>query len=514
MRVWALASCGGLLALAAFSAEQSNSPAPGAATADGDDTPQVDAPSKSASPGTVVRSGVQPRTGLTATSRPQLSLVQSAARGGDPTRPSSPQANQLRERLQQLQQRRSASLPSSRALVTAPAPSALTAPTPSRPQFQTSPGSSGVQPETVAIPRPSPVPTPGLSKPARSGQAAPLTATARPPLAAPEVLDGPAGTTSDLAAVAAATGAQGLPLAPVRHQGHSARAHLQPVVLDSPAPLTATARLHDDASALSLEQAEIAIAPTQPEVDTPAEHQASNAELGPNQAAAAAAQTVSPPQTTHQSSGTPILTLSRSGDADAVVQAAGSHQEQESTLASSTAAPELVTAPPTALSASSVNRSASDRATPTAGAITQPESLPLATPAPQLSPRRSSSAVGIESSAETAAIAPAHTGTVPAPVDIALSTESPTAAHRGQVSSAAVRLTPPVTSAPKGLPDSHCLAVGEIPVAPGIIPADSLAKASQPETYPDQPHSDHSAASHCSTTAISAAEFSPPPGLD
>ncbi|MBE9136246.1 hypothetical protein IQ254_03345 [Nodosilinea sp. LEGE 07088] len=489
MRVWALASCGGLLALAACSAEQSNSPTPGTASSEGDDTPQVDAPSKSVSPGTVVRSGVRPRTGLTETKRPQLSLAQSAPRGGSSTSPSSSQSNQLRQRLQQLQQRRSASLPSSQALVTTPVRSAQASPTPQRPQAQIFPSSSAGQPEPVAIARssPTPIPSPGLGKPARSGQTTPLTATVRPAPTAPEGLDRPLGAASALGSVASATVDRSFPIAPVRHQGRSARIHSQRVVLNTPPTLTATARLHGDALAIPLEQAEIAIAPTQPEVDTAAEGPSSSAELVLDQAPQAA----SPSQTTHQSSGSIALTLTRSGASEAVVPAARFHQEQGGNLVSSAESLGLVPNPPTALSAHSPTGGAIDRATPTAGATTQPESLPFATAAPQLSPQRPDSV---------------------AAVGIALSTDSSATRHLTQVSPAAVQLTLPVTADPKGLPASHCLAVSELPMAPEGN--NSRVKASQPDAYPDQPDRDQSAASHCSATAISAVEFLPTPELD
>jgi hypothetical protein len=129
MRVWALASCSGLLALTACSAEQSSAPYPSAVPLDGEDTaeiePQPGLIATTSSP--MARPEVRPRQMIRGGYRlnPAVGRVPTTAgSGGQPI----PQAAALRNRLQRLQRQQSTRLSPSTPLVNAPQPAALARP--------------------------------------------------------------------------------------------------------------------------------------------------------------------------------------------------------------------------------------------------------------------------------------------------------------------------------------------------------------------------------------------------
>ena len=135
MRVWALASCSGLLALAACSAEQSSPPDLGTAPPDGDDAAEVNAQAglRATASSPMARPELRPRQGVLDRARfiprsPQASPL--ASRSGSNER-SLPQADQLRERLQRLRTQHGSRLSSNTPIATAPLPAALTTTPPS-----------------------------------------------------------------------------------------------------------------------------------------------------------------------------------------------------------------------------------------------------------------------------------------------------------------------------------------------------------------------------------------------
>ena len=132
MRVWALASCSGLLALAACSAEQSSSPNPSTAPPDGD------AADIKAQPGLIAtgsspmaRPEVRPRQVIQGGRlNPAVGTASSTARSNGET---IPQAAALRDRLQRLRSQQGARLSPSTPLTTAPQPAASARPNLSQP---------------------------------------------------------------------------------------------------------------------------------------------------------------------------------------------------------------------------------------------------------------------------------------------------------------------------------------------------------------------------------------------
>ncbi|MFQ4137061.1 hypothetical protein PGN35_012150 [Nodosilinea sp. PGN35] len=226
MRVWALASCSGLLALAACSAEQSSSPNPSAVPLDGEDAAvetQRGLIAVASSP--MARPEVRPR--------PTIGGYRLSAAAGHPAATTArgkalPQAAELRQRLERLRSQQGR-LSSATPLVTAPQPATLARPTLS----QSRPASPAAEPGSPAF---NPVRGSNLS----TQGIAPLPTPFRPtPIDSeatiPEATIPTASAAADLGEVTAARVAQTYPIAPLRHQGYSTRAQ-------QPAPVLSVAR--------------------------------------------------------------------------------------------------------------------------------------------------------------------------------------------------------------------------------------------------------------------------------
>jgi hypothetical protein len=231
MRIWALASCSGLLALAACSAEQSNPPTSAAPT-DGDDRAQVTAQPGMA-PSTLspmAQPEVPPR-------QPHPGAPQSTLATRPYTRPGQPlsQAAQLQARVQRLQaQHNHSAARQSQTLLSFPmlpqqvaAPAApKAAPQPVHKLTQQVPQTSAEPP--VAATRSIPLP-PVPAQPQPSSGPAP---------GAPEVMEPQASHAAHLGPVARASITQGQPI-PRHHQSYrSRRSAPAPVLANPTAPET------------------------------------------------------------------------------------------------------------------------------------------------------------------------------------------------------------------------------------------------------------------------------------
>lgn len=233
MRVWALVSCSGLLALAACSTEQASSPTP-PADQPGDDAAQVQSRGGLAPVGS--SSVAEPESGskqlLTQGARSHLLARRTTPTISSPESAGQtlPQAAQLRERLQRLRAQQGSRLTARTPLVTVPLPTSVA-------QSSVAQGASP-RPQAqspVAVAGGSPTATPGSVSSAQNGQATAQSAItqASGPSRNPTA-SAPTNTATDLGAPTAANIARSYPISPARHQGYSAR-------LNQPAPRLTTA---------------------------------------------------------------------------------------------------------------------------------------------------------------------------------------------------------------------------------------------------------------------------------
>ncbi len=266
MRVWALASCSGLLALAACSTEQASSPTP-PADQPGDDAAQVQSRGGLAPVGS--SSVAEPESGskqlLTQGARSRLLATRTTPTISSPEAAGQtlPQSAQLRERLQRLRAQQGSRLTASTPLVTVPLPTSVAQSS----VAQSSVAQSSVAQESLNLgtsPRPqaqspaavagvSPTAAPGSVSSAQNGQATAQSAITQASGPSPNpTASVPTNTATGLGAPTAANIARSYPISPARHQGYSAR-------LNQPAPMLTTSvsdapgaqavRLHGEAPA-------------------------------------------------------------------------------------------------------------------------------------------------------------------------------------------------------------------------------------------------------------------------
>ncbi|WOD38591.1 hypothetical protein [Nodosilinea sp. E11] len=438
MRVWALASCSGLLALAACSAEQSNTPNPSAALPDGDDAVEVNArPSLVAPvPSPVAWPETRPRQ-ILQSSAPPPAASPSAPGASIPGRPQ-PQADQLRERLQRLQAQQGIRLSAATSLVTAPVPSSLVVSTPSRPAPQPSPAQvteaqRGLGEGTSFT---------GLD----SGPGAALPTPPRPTSAALPEEGGPAAAPQVSASLA-----RNYPSVPLRHQGYSAQSGVLSAVVPAAEASLPSPRLHGGLTiAQAGEQPKRAAAPAPPQQSVAAvavvpEHQSNGGRTG--------------------------LSLARTA---AVPQSELTEVHQRSALPSGQS---VSLAPSTGLAAQGRPATATvdDRLS---GAIALPESLPLHSGAPRLSPPR-------------AAVTPARPEVAAPPTfdfdgaalrgaeavvaSQATGAPDPAPGLQSQASLEPLALASRPSETPKGLPAGYCLSASGQPLAIEGAPEGSTA---------------------------------------
>lgn len=471
MRVWALASCSGLLALAACSAEQSSAPNPSTPPPDGD------AAEIKAQPGLIAtasspmaRPEVRPRQAIQGGYRftPSGGRTSTAARSSGQ---STPQAAALRDRLQRLRRQQGARLAPSTPVTTSPQPAVLARPNLSQPKAEVAEnlaldvaqGNTFNPQEIAALPTP-PRPTPIA------------------PEANLSAVNTPGFSSAALDPAQSASVARTYPIAPLRHQGYSARSQQQTPALTvaqtEAESSSTTARLHGGTP--SVRQADLAPgATTSPQVavrsETPLEQSSPADPSGPEATRAAAignpapisalgqAAPVSAVQSAaHQSSGSVALTptpdpASPVGTAD--------HQSQ----VVSAAVPPNPGAQSPVLWESVRSGATTGEAIP-ARAI--PESLPLnvAAPRPQLVPPQPNPSATESSNpratpAQDAAIAPSPAesiGVLPSsnaqPEAAALGQDAaPVLHHQSQIGAETVHLIPTVDGPAKGLPMAYCL---------------------------------------------------------
>ncbi|MGB3312202.1 MAG: hypothetical protein WA939_01695 [Nodosilinea sp.] len=494
MRVWALASCSGLLALAACSAEQPNSPDLGTAPPNIDDGAQLDA---------------QPGLRATASSPMARPELQPRQRGGDqarfsPRSPQStpqasrtsnagqtlPQAAQLRERLQRLRSQHGSRLSPSTPIATASLPAALTT-TPPRPV-----------PQAAADQSPEPLPgearvgnRPSLEPSLRPAVVTALPTPPRPNVAAPELgLPLTASTGIDLGPVASSQ-TTSYPTASARHQGYSTRSQQPaPVIAAASTELSAgpTARLHGatpvwpSGATVATAQPSPPATTVRPEVVFPAPAQAETAapESAPlatdvEEVRLAPAAAEPNPATTHQSSAT-IAIAPQPLEALALAPTPRTHQSQ-----GTGARPETTVA-------------AWDQS-PT---VAPPESLPFNQETPRLRPSRpaAASSAAPDLTATNApqgaasqqqqvaqALEPELADQIPAaPVSVA---QNPAAqapgssfsAHQGQTQLESLSLIPQPEASPKDLPATTCLQTSGRPLT------SSAESGSDPQFSNQQP---------------------------
>ncbi len=461
MRVWALASCGGLLALAACSADQSNTTNPNSPPPDGNALTQGKTSPASATPRPLARPEMPPQQTLSA--RPRLNP---AAVSGEADRtPAQPQSDQLRARLQRLRAQQGARLASNTPVAAAPIPTVIASPIPqpeaptlrpvaSNPGASRDPGARGDSRLTI-------VPQPNRAEQSLLAVALPPQPSPQPPVIEADVE--PSGTTADLQPVVAATVANNYPIAPLRHQGHSVRQSARQSVRSAPQvlvplsasqPVAAGARLHGStapalaaqprgSSTASVSEAEATVVPD----STPA---AADLRARASDAAIPREHVASQPR-----AGSPV-TLTHPGDFPSTSPAEGAHQ-QESTapLRSAERLPLQASLAPRPDS-----RTTGDQGL---GAITLPESLPLNSAAPRLSPQRPQlSPAQPTVSLPTATSSAASRSVVTNATDRA--TTEPTAApfavpsggHLSPTDQDGFHLVPSVSQSPKGLPLTHC----------------------------------------------------------
>lgn len=475
MRVWALASCSGLLALAACSAEQSSPPDLGTAPPDGDDAAEVNAQSglrvTSSSP--MARPELRPRQGGLDRARfsprsPQASPVASRSSNTGQTLP---QAEQLRERLQRLRAQHGSRLSSNTSIATAPLPATLTS-TPPRPVPQT------------AAEQPSEIRSEALPAPPSNVGVIALPTPPRPNVAAPELgLPPTASTAIELGPVASVNPADSYSLALGRHQGYSTRSQLPaptitPVVTESSEGLTA--RLHGASPVSPVGEGGIVGVAAQPSppaaglpqaVPAPAQAETAIPETVPLASLPLAttaveigstpAATDSESATAHHSSATPALTLTPQR-VEASASATLAHHSQ-----GRAARPETAMAP----------RGRSATTAP-------PESLPLNQGTPRLSPLRPAAVTSPDTvstapeaavpqvlEAQPAAIQTSETEAFEAQIleTQILEAQTPSSTfstHQGQSQPESLSLSPQPEASPKDLPAAYCFQVSGRPLNP------------------------------------------------
>lgn len=460
MRVWALASCGGLLALAACSGEQSNSPGQGVAPPDGDLDAEVNAQARPAIAATnpVARPEIRPRPVLPSARR--AALPATSARGARVAGQPVPQAADLRQRIDRLRAQRGAPPVPSR-LVTTPLPT----PSPT----------GGVVPVAIAQNPPQRLaeaePTPLDLSPVQ-GNVAAAGVAAQPTIpgsgftpateSAPEAATPDSGAT-DLGPVAAASAARNYPIAPLRHQGYSSRAQQPVPALTVASPTadrlaTAPLRLHGATAAATPETAPetLATAPAAqaaPAAPEPSATAAPAATPAPENAEAALSEPN--PGLAHQSGGTVALRPSPLTQPGSPV--AGAHQRQGNPLGtvSAEARPQSAQGVPQpevrSLPRQSTTQGAAEA--PAAPAAAVPETVPAAAP----------EAVELRSQ-----LAPPSS-----PLAAALGMPAPAAAALGhQRLTSQPGLIPELSASPtpqfKGVPQAYCLS------ASGLVPVSAL----------------------------------------
>ncbi|MBD2114735.1 MULTISPECIES: hypothetical protein [Cyanophyceae] len=463
MRVWALASCSGLLALAACSAEQSSSPNPSAAPPDGDAAEIKAQPGLTATASSpMARPEVRPRQVIQGSYRLNpAGTASSTARSNGET---IPQAAALRDRLQRLRGQQGARLSPSTSLVNAPQPAALARPNLSQPKAEVAenPAFNVTQGNTFSTQGIAPLPTPSRPTPIA-------------PEANPSAVNAPGFSSAALNPAQSASVARNYPTAPLTHQGYSARPQQQAPVLtvaqaEAETASSTTARLHGEA--LTAQQTDPAPrATTIPQVavrpETPPEPSGlSLSTAANNNPAPIGAPAASPdPATrsaTHQSSGNVALTptpdlVSQAGTAD--------HQSQGRTAAVN---PGSVGQSPVLWE--SVRSGAATGEAVRSSAL--PESLPLNSASPQTNlvrPQLDPAAADIGSDpvmlTEEAAIAPSPTesaGILPnlnaQPEATALRNDAaPVLHHQSQITPETVHLIPTSGTPSKGLPVAYCI---------------------------------------------------------
>ncbi|MBW4463776.1 MAG: hypothetical protein KME47_26560 [Nodosilinea sp. WJT8-NPBG4] len=465
MRVWALASCSGLLALAACSAEQSSSPNPSTAPPDGDAAEIKAQPGLTATASSpMARPEVRPRQAIQGSYRlnPSVGAASTTARSNGET---IPQAAALRDRLQRLRSQQGARLSSSTPLATAPQPATLARPKLSQPTAE-------VARNPVNVTQGNTFNTQGI---------APLPTPFRPTPIAPEANPSPVNTPSFSSAplhpAQSASVARTYPIAPLGHQGYSARSQQQAPVLtlaqaEAETASNATNRLHG--GTVASRPADPAVgATTIPQVAVrqnavPSEAiSPPNATAVSNPAPVSALRTASPApaaqSAAHQSSGSVALTptpgpVSQTGTAD--------HQSQ---VVSAPVNPSPVGQSPVLWE--SVRSGVVTGAAVPSGAL--PESLPLnaatlrtqlVPPQPAPSTADVSSAPGI-TLAEEAAIAPSPADPAGTLLNSNAQLEAtafrddaaPVSHHQSQIDPETVHLIPTAGTPAKGLSIAYCL---------------------------------------------------------
>lgn len=455
MRVWALASCSGLLALAACSAEQSSSPNPSTAPPDGDAAEIKAQPGLTATASSpMARPEVRPRQVIQGGYRlnPAVGTTSTTARSNGDI----PQAAALRERLQRLRGQQGARLSSSTPLATAPQPAALARPNLSQSTaVAENPAFNVTQGNTFNTQGITPLPTPFRPTPIA-------------PEANPSPVNTPSFSSAALDPAQSASVARTYPIAPLGHQGYSARPQQQAPVLtvaqaEAETASSATTRLHR--GTVAARPADPTPATTTPQVAVrqnavPSEP---NAAAISNPAPVSASPTPVAQSAAHQSSGNVALTptpgpVSQTGTAD--------HQSQ---VGSAAVNPGPVGQPPVLWE--SVRSGAATGAAVSYGAL--PESLPLnaAPPRPQLVPTQPAPPAADVSSAprvtlaEETAIAPSPTESADIPPNPNAQPEAtalrdgaaPVLHHQSQVDPETVHLIPTADTPAKGLPIAYCL---------------------------------------------------------
>ncbi|TVQ10867.1 MAG: hypothetical protein EA368_06590 [Leptolyngbya sp. DLM2.Bin27] len=432
------------------------------------------------------------------------------------------QTNQLRSRVQRLRAQHGSRLAPSTPVATVPAAQVTPSPRAASPPASSRQGSI----LQADWPQPSPVVFAGADAAsdaaagqitANPGDAVPSPPERLTPQASPS---GPGelslpqlGTATDLRGVATANLARS-------HQGHSRRTQGRATVLSPPASpsLTAT-RLHGGTRVTRASQPEA----TAPQAELPAFSPAPAADTGGILTTAIAAPAfTAAPATAHQPSGSTATPARQSPGNRASQPGDGAHQDQGRTLDLAPGA-----------SASAIGaRSTPIEPTRPAQATALPESLPLHSGAPRLSPPRAVDShrsqrpfqsdqglsdmgpEGMASSDQTDLAKPAAAAADPAPAPPVPA--APTLGHRAQANGEAIQLTPPdraTSASPKGLPVNYCLSASELPpTVEGQAQADTapmpkFSAAGQIDLNPPQEshlalaHGANSAANPCHSSA-------------
>ncbi len=369
MRVLALASCGGLLALASCSAKQSSLPNQGGVLPEGDDAPQV-----KPQPGLRVNpSSPLARPEILTRQTWQRPAVKSAPQTKEAQDQIQAQALQIRARLQRLRDQRGAQLGSNIPVVAAPVPAIQSLNLP--------------KPQPAALNTGNPTETPTLNPLPSTVDRAVNGATDHTPaiVADPEPQAAniaPSATATDLPPLAAASLAQSYPIAPLRHQGYSSRSRQPAPVLTgaTPAPgegssvAVTASRLHGETPGIQSPPGALTASPEA--IAAPPETTLTAAAVPPEVAAAvpSAGELNSEPGVTHHAGSSISVPINISAEAaaeSAPREISGGHYGQAVTL---NPEPPLENLPP-------VSRGTTGAET----AIALPESLPLGSPSPRLS---------------------------------------------------------------------------------------------------------------------------------